>query len=134
MLIKKTAAAMTLAAMMIVPAIAQEMNHDAMDHSKMGHGAMQESAAPKGDDGPSSKAFADANAKMHAGMNIAFTGNADIDFARGMIAHHEGAIDMARIELQYGKDETLRKLAQDIIAAQEAEIRDMKAWLSKNGG
>ncbi|WEZ85001.1 DUF305 domain-containing protein [Rhizobium sp. 32-5/1] len=104
-----------------------------MDHSTMDHGAM-ETAKPKGDTGPSSMAFAQANAKMHAGMDIEFSGNTDVDFVRGMIAHHQGAIDMARIELEYGKDETLRKLAQDIIAAQEVEITMMKDWLAKNGG
>jgi uncharacterized protein (DUF305 family) len=113
---------------------AQEaMDHSTMDHGAMGHGAM-ETATPKGDSGPSSMAFAQANAKMHTGMDIAFSGNADVDFVRGMIAHHQGAIDMARIELEYGKDEALRKLAQEIIAAQEAEIAMMKDWLAKNGG
>ncbi len=109
------------------------MDHGAMDHGSMDHGAM-EAAKPRGDSGPSSVAFAQANAKMHGGMDIEFTGNADVDFVRGMIAHHQGAIDMAKIELDYGKDETLRKLAQDIIAAQEAEITVMKDWLAKNGG
>lgn len=108
---------------------------ETMDHSTMDHGTMtMETAKPKGDSGPSSMAFAQANAKMHAGMDIEFSGNTDADFVRGMIAHHQGAIDMARIELEYGKDEALRKLAQDIIAAQEAEITMMKDWLAKNGG
>ena len=95
------------------------------------HGGM-EMAAPKGDQGPSSKAFAESNARMHAGMDIDFSGNADVDFVRGMIAHHQGAIDMARIELEYGKDPELRRLAEEIIRAQEGEIAMMKAWLEKN--
>lgn len=53
---------------------------------------------------------------------------------RGMIAHHQGAIEMAKVELEYGKDETIRKLAEEIIKAQEGEIRMMKEWLAKNGG
>jgi uncharacterized protein (DUF305 family) len=128
--------ALTLAVSLSGPltASAQEtMDHGTMDHGAMGHGAM-EAATPKGDTGPSSTAFAQANAKMHAGMDIEFSGNTDMDFVRGMIAHHQGAIDMARIELEYGKDEALRKLAEDIIAAQEAEITMMKDWLAKNGG
>lgn len=98
-----------------------------MDHST--HSA---SPAP-GSDSPSSKAFAAANARMHQDMSMAMTGNTDVDFARGMIPHHQGAIDMARIELQYGKDPELRKLAQEIIAAQEKEIAFLKGWLAKNG-
>ena len=53
-------------------------------------------AKPKGDTGPSSLAFQAINAKMHEGMDITFTGNADIDFVRGMIPHHQGAVDMAK--------------------------------------
>lgn len=122
-------AATMLALAFTFPVAAQEM-----DHSKMNHGSMQGMSEPKGDTGPSSKAFAEANAKMHDGMNITFSGNTDADFVRGMIAHHQGAIDMAKIELEYGKDAQLRKLAEDIISAQEAEIKMMKEWLAKNGG
>lgn len=99
-----------------------------MDHSM--HGGATETPAT-----PSVTAYKAAMDKMHADMaKQEYTGNADVDFVRGMIPHHQGAIDMAKIELDYGKDETLRKLAQDIIAAQEAEITVMKDWLAKNGG
>lgn len=97
-----------------------------MDHGAMDHSAHMSAASP------STQAFEAANARMHEGMAIPFTGNADIDFARGMIPHHQGAIDMARIELEHGKDPELRALAQEIIKAQEGEIAFLKAWLAKN--
>ena len=82
---------------------------------------------------PADKAFEKAMNDMHKSMMIDYSGNPDVDFVRGMIPHHQGAIDMARIELKYGKDPELRKLAQDIIAAQESEIAGMKAWLKRHG-
>jgi len=74
----------------------------------------------------------DATARMHVAMNVPFTGDADRDFARMMIPHHQGAIDMATVELQFGKDEETRKLAERIIAAQQQEIAEMNAWLAKH--
>ncbi|MEI9534081.1 DUF305 domain-containing protein [Moellerella wisconsensis] len=56
----------------------------------------------------------------------------DIAFAKGMIAHHLGAIDMAKIELKYGKNAEMRKLAQEIIDAQGPEIKQMQQWLDKH--
>jgi hypothetical protein len=68
----------------------------------------------------------EANARMHAGMmNARFTGDPDRDFARMMIAHHQGAIDMAVAELRYGKDKRLRRLAQQIVVDQQQEIAVM---------
>lgn len=87
---------------------------------------------PKGDTGPSSLAFRGINAKMHAAMDIAFTGNADVDFVKGMIPHHEGAVDMAKTVLAFGKDLEVRKLAEEIVKAQESEIALMREWLKKN--
>ena len=115
-------AALSLA--LALPAFAQEADHSA-------HQGMTASE-PAADESASTKAFIAANDKMHAGMALDFTGDADVDFVRGMIAHHQGAIDMARVELEHGKDPALRKLAEDIISAQEGEIRMMENWLSKN--
>ncbi len=80
----------------------------------------------------STKAYTDAMAAMHEAMMVPYTGNADVDFLKGMIPHHQGAIDMAKVELQYGRDEGVRKLAEEIIKAQETEIAWMKDWLAKN--
>lgn len=88
---------------------------------------------PSGDQSPSSLAFAAANAKMHRAMAITYTGDADADFVRGMIPHHQGAIDMARIELAFGSDPDIKALAAGIVKAQEAEIAEMEAWLRKHG-
>ena len=70
---------------------------------------------------------------MHKDMTMAFTGRADVDFMKGMIPHHEGAVDMAKVLLQFGKDPELRKLADDVIRTQNEEITMMRDWLKKNG-
>ena len=66
---------------------------------------------------------------MHDGM---MNEDADVAFACGMIAHHQGAIDMAEVLLAHGEDEQMRALAQEIINAQEAEIEQMTTWLVEN--
>jgi uncharacterized protein (DUF305 family) len=70
---------------------------------------------------------------MHDAMDIEYTGDADADFVKGMIPHHQGAVDMAKIVLAFGKDPDVRKLAESIVKSQEDEIGWMKGWLDKKG-
>jgi uncharacterized protein (DUF305 family) len=81
---------------------------------------------------PSTREFLAANERMHRDMAIAFTGDADIDFVRGMIPHHQGAIDMAQVVLRHGKNEAARKWANDILREQQREISQMREWLRLN--
>jgi len=67
--------------------------------------------------------------RMHKDMNIVPTGDPDRDFAAMMIPHHQGAIDMAKVELQLGKNPVLRRLAQGIIVEQLQEIEVMQREL-----
>lgn len=71
--------------------------------------------------------------KMHEDMAVTPSGDPDVDFVRGMIPHHQGAIDMAKIVLEHGDDPEIRKLAEEVIAAQEGEIQMMRDWLKAHG-
>ena len=78
--------------------------------------------------------MADAMSVMHKGMHTApYTGEPDHDFVTMMIPHHQGAIDMAKTLLLYGKDPQMRRLAQEIITDQQSEIELMQLWLKQHG-
>ncbi|WP_386680434.1 DUF305 domain-containing protein [Loktanella sp. R86503] len=68
----------------------------------------------------------------HAGMmgDMPMTGNPDYDFMAGMVPHHQSAIDMANTVLQTTTDPQIKALAEDILAAQAAEIAQMNDWLA----
>lgn len=83
-------------------------------------------------DSPSTPAYREASAQMHQAMSINYTGDADIDFLRGMIAHHEGALAMAKVAVEHGEARDVRNLADEIIAAQESEIVRMRILLARH--
>ncbi|MDB5408683.1 MAG: hypothetical protein JWL84_3595 [Rhodospirillales bacterium] len=66
-----------------------------------------------------------AMTKMMEAMTVKPTGDVDRDFVASMAPHHQGAIDMAKAELRYGKNEQLRRMAQEIIVTQQQEIATM---------
>ena len=113
------AAALT---MLAAPASAQTAAHPPMPGMATSSPSAAPSTAPEA-------AMMAAMDKMSKDMAAApMTGDADREFVGMMIPHHQGAIDMARFELSQGKDPALRKLAREIIAAQQKEIAQMKRW------
>ena len=151
---KTTLAAAVALAALSVPALAQEADFQlpaqcttaaagGMDHSAMGHGAMQGGGMGSGMMGmmgmdlstmpehvqQNMRKMMITMPAMHQGM---LNADADVAFACGMIAHHQGAIDMAEVLLAHGDDPQMRALAEEIIAAQGPEIEQMTTWLAEN--
>ncbi len=93
---------------------------------------MMQDMMPSATDSASTKAFKEPHMKMMKSMHVEFTGNPDVDFVRSMVPHHQGAIDMAKVELAHGKNPEMRKMAEKIIGDQEKEIAMMQDWLKKN--
>lgn len=112
-----------------VPALAQEGGGMPMMHEMDGAMMMM---APDGAS-PATQGYVDAMNGMSAGMMVPFTGNADVDFVTGMVAHHQGAVDAAKVVLEYGSDPEVKAFAEQIITQQEAEIAWMKGWLAAQG-
>lgn len=81
---------------------------------------------------PANKALNKAMEKMHQPMmNGIMNPDPDMAFVLGMLPHHQGAVDMAKVELRYGKDPALRQLAERIINEQEDQMRVMQNWIKK---
>lgn len=91
-----------------------------------GHGASADG------DNAAVAAYRAAMDRMMADMAAPYSGDPDRDFAQGMIPHHRAAIAMARTVKEHGEDPELRRLADEIIAAQEREIAVLTAWLARN--
>ncbi len=107
--------------------------HDAQGHEHHEPGkaeALNAGSAPQALS-EASKAYEAAMQKMHKDMAIPYANDVDVDFVRGMIPHHQGAIDQADVLLKHSKDLRLRRLALGIIAAQKREIRFMVKWLKE---
>lgn len=117
------------------------MMHQMMQ-GRMGHGGMPGHMGPSGMQttpaqptaaSASTKAYLEAAEKMHAPMMQGMQAqDPDAAFVRGMVPHHQGAIDMAKVVLQYGKDPQVKKWANDVIREQQREIGEMEEWLKKN--
>lgn len=127
----KMAAGVCAVAGLLAAPTAYAHHHNA-DNGHEGHGQHDSNDQDHGDD-PAVAAYKAANDRMHEDMSMSFTGDPDVDFAKGMIPHHEGAIAMAEIVLEYGEDEEIRQLAEEIIDAQESEIAFLREWLEQQG-
>jgi len=95
--------------------------------------AQGEPLAPRPTPGDSTAAFKSAAEKMRAIMDIPFTGNADEDFVARMLVHDQGAIDLAQVELQYGRNPMLKRMAQRIVDMQERQMTTLRRWQTRRG-
>lgn len=94
------------------------------------HAGTHDTQAAPTADAASTQAYREANDRMQRNMAIAYTGDADI--LRGMIAHHDGAVAMAKVAIEHGEAADVQSLAREIITAQEAEIIRMRILLARH--
>ena len=104
----------------------------AVDHSAMDHSGHDMGGETKAELTEAQAAYKAVNDTMHAGM-ADIPADADVAFMQGMLAHHQGAVEMSEVALKYAKDAEARDLATRVIAAQKAEIAEMEAWLKARG-
>lgn len=107
----------------------QQLEIDIMNKWLASH---PDSPKPKPNTEAMQQAYAKGMDAMHGDMMAGIADPIpDMAFARGMLPHHRGAVDMAKVQLQYGTDKEMRKLAQDIIDAQQPEIELMQEWIAR---
>jgi uncharacterized protein (DUF305 family) len=100
-------------------------------NAQMTHHHAGSAPAPSGEAQTFEQMMGESMSRMDKDMSIAHSGDPDRDFAAMMIPHHQGAIDMAKVELQFGRDPVLRRLAQGIIVEQQQEIEVMRRELRR---
>ncbi len=129
---KRLVLAFAASAFVIGAAIAQQPAP--MPGMEMKPGMDMKMMAPDPNDSASTKGYKASMMKMMEGMPMMkFTGDADVDFMSHMRSHHQSGIDVAKVVLANGKDPVVKKLAQDIVTAQEKEIMTINAWLKTKG-
>ena len=115
---------LVVSVLLVGPSAAQT-EHELIDRSA------RETTAGGNPDPSFQRMMAEAMDRMTRDMAVPHTGDPDRDFAAMMIPHHQGAIDMAKVQLQFGHDPILRRLAQGIIVEQQQEIDLMRGELSR---
>lgn len=120
--------------MQTMPQNCMGMMQQMMQGGMMQRQGMQAAPSQTGSQSEATKAFTAAMDKMHDPMMQAIqNADPDVAFVKGMIPHHQSAVDMAKVVLQYGKDDQAKKWANDVIREQEREIGEMRAWLKAKG-
>ena len=120
----KTAIALTALSLGATVALAQTQGADMQK--------MMQMMMPKAEDSASTRELKQAHMNMMKDMHMEFTGDADKDFAASMIKHHQGGIEMAKIQLKHGKDAEMRKMAEKLIKEQGEDNKAFAAWLKKH--